>query len=287
VLNGVDGHANTNVWAVGQVGSGTLIERWNGSSWTVVPSPNPPGTSSAVFRAVKTLAGNNAWAVGHAQLSSGTFPHQTLITRWDGTRWGVVPSPSPDPIQNLLLAVDGVAANDVWAIGGIGHDGYEGLPVAGLVLRWNGTSWTRAAIPDADATFSTIELRDVVAVASNDVWVVGRAFHRQLFRTVPYVLHWNGQSWQHGTIPNPPDGRFDSVTALSPTKVYAFGNQPSGQTLVARWNGSTWSRETTPSRSGYNGLTDASATGTGTVWAVGLTYLDGVVGTLAIRTNDG
>ena len=57
-----------NAWAVGSYGNGTtdqtLIERWNGSAWKQVPSPDPGG--SAVFNILSGVAAtssSNAWAV--------------------------------------------------------------------------------------------------------------------------------------------------------------------------------------------------------------------------------
>jgi hypothetical protein len=194
-----------------------------------------------------------------------------------------VPSPSPDPTQNILRAVDGVSANDVWAVGGLGHDGYGGAPVGSLVLHWNGSAWSQVAIPSSGGAFSINELSDVVAVSATDVWAVGRAFSFQFFQEVPYLLHYNGVTWQHSTIPSPPAGRFNAVTALSATKVYAVGDGP----LIARWNGSTWTKETVPG-SGYRSLLAACALGPGTVWSAGIRAgSDFVFRTFAVRTTNG
>ena len=49
VLSGVTALAPNNVWAVGETNVGpiqTLIEHWDGTSWSVVPSPNSNGGSS-------------------------------------------------------------------------------------------------------------------------------------------------------------------------------------------------------------------------------------------------
>ena len=284
MFEGVDGDSGSNVWVVGSSGAGPLIERWNGSTWGVVPSPSPSGATAAALRGVKTLAPDNAWAVGTSSHSSGV-PTRTMIQRWNGTSWSIVPSPSPDGTQNLLRAVDGVAANDLWAVGGLGHDGYGGNPVASLVLRWNGSAWNQVTIPSSGGAFSVTQLHDVVAVSANDVWMVGEAFSFQYFQMVPYLLHFNGSTWQHATIPNPPLGRFNAVTALSATKVYAVGegNGP----LIARWNGSSWSRETVPGN-GYRNLLAACAVGTGTVWAAGIrSESDWVFRTHAVRTTNG
>ncbi len=60
-------------WAVGfQTGSGidaTLTEHWNGTTWTVVPSP-APGTLS-LLRSVRGTSPSDVWAVG--SYSDGTM----------------------------------------------------------------------------------------------------------------------------------------------------------------------------------------------------------------------
>lgn len=285
----VDGSASNNVWAVGMrsvpagggsVGAAPLTERWNGSAWSVTSSPTPSNATGAALEGVKTFSTASAWAVGN--YTASTAPHaRTLIERWDGTSWTVVPSPSPDPAVNLLSDVDGASADDVWAIGNVGNDGYGGT-VAGVVLHWNGSAWSQATVPGttSDGTLQVPTLQDVVAVASNDVWIVGRAFHFGLFRMVPIFIHWNGQNWQRGFVPNAPAGGFDGVSALSPTQVYAVGS------VIARWNGSTWTLEnaTIP-----GSLLDAAATGPGTVWAAGYRYDSALaqIRTLTMRTTNG
>jgi hypothetical protein len=285
-LGGVDGDAADNVWAVGAAGSAGLTQRWNGSEWTTVPSPGPAGASGASLSGVKSFGTGDAWAVGNAFVPSASPANRTLIQHWNGSTWDSVPSPSPDPVQNRLVAVDGVAPDDAWAVGGLGHDGYGGATVTALVLHWNGSSWTRVTVPTADSTFSVVELHDVVAASATEVWAVGQAFHRLTFRQVPYVLRWNGQTWQHTTIPGAPNGTFYGVSALSPTKVYAVG-ESNGRALVARWNGTAWAQETVPAPSSYNALLGSAATGTGTVWGVGLQMGGGAFRTLAMRTGNG
>jgi hypothetical protein len=286
ILYAVDASTAASAWAVGAVGSQALIERWDGSAWTVLPGPTPPGATNTELREVKAVTADDAWAVGTAFVPGASPSTRTLITRWNGAAWTAVPSPNPDPTRNLLVAVDSIAPDDAWAVGNIGDDGYGGGTVAGLVLHWNGSSWSRVTIPTGGG-FSIIELRDVVALAGNDVWVVGTAFSWSAFSFVPYVLHWNGQSWQHGSIPAPPAGGFHGVTALSATKVYAAGQKNSGQTLVARWNGATWMTESTPNPSGSSGLYDAAAAGPGTVWAVGDRTSNYNRRTLTLRATDG
>src|SRR5258706_507160 len=98
MLNAVAATSASNIWAVGDISDGTadrtLIERRTGSSWAVVASPNPvTGPADIdVLTGVAATSDSNAWAVG--TYSHGTVG-RTLIVRWDGASWKIVPSPSP------------------------------------------------------------------------------------------------------------------------------------------------------------------------------------------------
>src|SRR2546425_786649 len=68
------------IWAVGESQnatsgiSQTLIEQWNGSSWSVVSSPNPGSGSSpgdSLRGAAADLSSGQAWAVGQFTAASG------------------------------------------------------------------------------------------------------------------------------------------------------------------------------------------------------------------------
>src|SRR5690349_14028338 len=61
--------------------------------WNIVPSPNPLGTVYNPLNGVATVAENDVWAVGEAQLPNSAS--QTLTQHWSGTAWSIVPSPNP------------------------------------------------------------------------------------------------------------------------------------------------------------------------------------------------
>ncbi|MEU5877056.1 hypothetical protein [Spirillospora sp. NPDC047279] len=263
-LNDVDGTSATDVWAVG-----THVQRWNGSAWNVVPSP------SGFFGGVKTLSPAQAWAVG----SSGG---NTLTARWNGSAWSQVPSPSRPGTFNVLQAVDGASANDLWAVGHSIVDPGYGVEEA-LILRWNGSAWSIVPAPDRFAG-----LKGVVALAANDVWAVGERFSQQAVRFVPYAIHWNGTSWSRVEVPDPgvtAGSELNAVTALSPAKVYAVG-QSGARPFITRWDGTRWTIEPTPSVTGPT-LFGATSTGTGTVWGVGHRFTDIALRTLTVRTTNG
>jgi hypothetical protein len=282
-LRDVDATSAGNAWAVGFTNSSngnlTLTERWNGSAWSIVPSPSVSAQNHLL--GVKTLSAGNAWAVGSHNVP-GSLAFSTLTMRWNGSAWSVVPSPDTASFENHLSAIDGVAANDLWAVGHTRNGDYA--VAEPLVLHWNGSAWSIVPTPTAnDAT-----LEGVVALASNDVWAVGSMFSTSLLWHVPFALHWDGRSWSRVAVPSPTPqgGRLFGVAALSPTRVYAVGQAPGVPSLVLRWNGTGWAREATPT----TGTTwDAAAAGPGTVWAVGQRGNPnvGVGRTFTLRTTNG
>ena len=54
--------ATDDVWAVGLRGLGTLAIHWDGTAWTIVPTPTPEGIAD--LAAVVALATDDVWAVG-------------------------------------------------------------------------------------------------------------------------------------------------------------------------------------------------------------------------------
>ncbi len=274
-LNGVDGVASDDVWAVGAYSAKTLIEHWDGSQWRVVESPNADGSALNTLTSVDALSSNSAWAVGSYRTppSPGTNAvRKTLIERWDGTSWSVDKSPNPAPFGNSLLGVAATGPNDVWAVGWKITD--QGL--RSLILHYDGTAWTEAAAP----TVGTGEnvLTDISAVSANDIWAAG--YYDAGTQQKTLTLHYDGSSWS--SVPSASEGDGVSIlldiSASSPSDVWAVGleYQASLKHYVAsiqHWNGSTWSAVPT-AISGeylYEGAmySVAKVPGSSQVWAVG------------------
>ena len=123
LLTGVTAVAANDVWAVGYTittdGSNqpdrTLIEHWNGTSWSIVASPTV--ASNDTLTGVAARSATDIWAVGFRQDRSGAIPiNRTLTEHWNGSAWSVVASPNVGSNDNLLNAVAAVPG-DVWAVG--------------------------------------------------------------------------------------------------------------------------------------------------------------------------
>ena len=79
--------------ALGRPGK-TLVEHWNGTSWSIVTSPNPS-------RLRRRLAEQRVVCEHHELLAVGSYfdgsSGKTLVEHWNGTAWSIVPSPTPRP----------------------------------------------------------------------------------------------------------------------------------------------------------------------------------------------
>jgi hypothetical protein len=116
--------APDNVWAVGyytpepppaESSTLTLIEHWDGSSWTVVPSPNiKDGTYYPnQLYGITAVSATDIWAFGNHETPTGRV---TLLLHWDGTAWSLAPCPSPLNSDTLFGGVAPSPGN-VWLVG--------------------------------------------------------------------------------------------------------------------------------------------------------------------------
>jgi hypothetical protein len=95
----------------------SLVEMWNGTSWSIVPSPSMPSSDENVLNGVSCTDPANCVATGHWSDVNDTVD-QTFIERWDGTAWSIVPSPNTSPtLQNNLAGVTCSAGTQCFAMG--------------------------------------------------------------------------------------------------------------------------------------------------------------------------
>src|SRR5947209_4829204 len=64
-LNSIAALSSADIWAVGNVESQTLTMHWDGSQWSIVPSP-----SAGTLYGVAAVSSTNVWAAGY----TGDFP---------------------------------------------------------------------------------------------------------------------------------------------------------------------------------------------------------------------
>lgn len=280
-LAGVTAIAADSVWAVGSRNTTngllrTLIERWNGSQWAIVPSPNPLNFSSDqdLLAGVAAVSATDIWAVG-SHIINGT-QSQGLALHWNGRRWSVVPTPSTT-LGNALVGITAIATNNVWAVGTNGN--------ATLVEHWDGSQWSIVPSRNVPGAEEQI-LKGVTAVAANDIWAVG-SVEPQSGPTRTLTEHWDGSQWS--IVPSPNPGALNNVlngtTAIATNNVWAVGygdGAPAFGTLTEQWNGSQWQVIPSADASGqFNILTAVNAPAADNIWTVGYTQNVGLNQTLS------
>ena len=76
----------------------TLIEEWNGTSWSIVTSPNTSTTQANQLLAMSCTSTSFCMATG-LYVNGGGYS-QTLAEEWNGTSWSIVTSPDTSTTQN-------------------------------------------------------------------------------------------------------------------------------------------------------------------------------------------
>jgi hypothetical protein len=272
VLTSVDALSSTNAWAVGSSRTDTfrksLIQRWNGTSWTIVSSPNP-GTLGNSLLGVEATAPNDIWAVGWKNSGNGL---RSLLLHYDGTGWtegGAVPKVGTG--DNVLTGVSVVSSNDVWATGYY----VDGTQYKTLTLHYNGTTWSH--VPSPNGADGTSILMGVDASSPTDAWAVGFEYRAALDHYVASTQHWDGSGWTAFPSAISRDGTkesamFDVGKAPGTSQVWAVGragprlsigsNAADVETICPSGSSTATQAVQAPAQEGSGTPTDSSAQAT-------------------------
>jgi hypothetical protein len=245
-LYGVAAVASDDVWAVGgsdESGSAynSLVEHWDGTSWSIVPAASFPG----VLYAVAARGPDDVWAVG-----TENYPGRGLIEHWDGTTW----TATYLRFAALLRGVTAVGPRTIWAVGQrYGRRNPFGDTT--LTMRFNGNAWQQVSSPNPLSGNDTDQnwLTSISAVSTDDIWAVGRYGNHDLGPLDQTLIeHWNGSRWSVVPSLNPGGSTADNdlwgVVAVGPADVWAVGgvgaflNPEFSSPLSLHWDGSQWTQ---------------------------------------------
>jgi len=243
----------------------TMIQRWDGSAWTLVRSPDPSASDDVLY-GVDSLSASDAWAVGY-DLAGGY--HQALIEHWDGAAWRVVPAPRPGTRDSDLWGVTALGPADVWAVGNerTGAGSFRFRP---LVEHWNGAAWTLVRVPSPPLTGVGASLSGIAATSPRDIWAVGNYDTGARFQ--PLIEHWNGIRWSLIPAPAPGSALLSRISLSAPGNGWAVGIREgrgsASQALIEHWNGQHWTVAGSPMVNG-SALADVLALTPHLAWTVG------------------
>jgi hypothetical protein len=142
----------SDIWAVGYYQGGgspgwtALAMHWNGSQWTITPTPGVPGSTSTYLMGVSAHPAGDVMAVGYYYTNSTPSGSRTLAMRWDGSQWNLAPSLNVGSFNQF----DGVAtlsAGDFLAVGSTGDSYFGTLYYDTLAERYSDPCSTPTATP--------------------------------------------------------------------------------------------------------------------------------------------
>ncbi|SDL30655.1 hypothetical protein [Streptomyces indicus] len=120
-------------WLLGTRDGAQAVLRLDGRTWRDLPAP--PG---AVY-GLHIVAPDDVWAAGVANGGAA-------VSRWDGSAWQqTIVDGAPRAGVGTILAV---SPTEVWAGGTAGFiGGPPGRPIPPLLMRYDGQTWSRVALP--------------------------------------------------------------------------------------------------------------------------------------------
>lgn len=270
VVHAVDCVAADDCWSVGWVTSpGSLLpatEHWDGTSWSLISSPQQSGV---LLQSISCVATNDCWAVGQDEGSPDPSP--SFVIHWDGTAWTKFASP-----PSALFVVDCVSSSFCLA-GGNG---------ANTLLDWNGTSWvvdpaSVATIQQPSAGITAIDCN-----SASDCWSFAHD-----------VRHWDGVSWTVSLSSDDWDasiGRSVTPYALDTASISCSASDDcwavrlgdsSHLPASAHWDGLSWATTVLPAQSTVNQIEGIDCS-TGSCVAVGLSSAGSADAQTYIATTD-
>ncbi len=189
----------------------TVVERWNGTQWTVQSTPYPV---SYGLEDVSCTSATVCTAVGHKFDASNV--QVTLAERWNGAKWTVEATPNPSGTRDLHLSgVSCISATACTAVGDFYNVESELVTVA---ERWNGTQWT---IQTTQNPGPANELYSVSCTSATACTAVG--YGSASTREGNLAEQWNGTAWTVQTTPNPYGSWLNGVSCISAIACMAVG----------------------------------------------------------------
>jgi hypothetical protein len=211
-LNGVSCASRRSCTAVGMDGdpnSGTpfmLVERWDGSRWSIQPTPSAGGLDGALGD-VSCPSVTMCTAVG------ATAGDYVRVERWNGIAWSI--QPTPDVNVNGSSFFSGVSCASASACVAVGAEG-DSAGSFSVAEGWNGSRWSDQNAPFLDGD----QLNSVSCTSARVCTAVGSAGGGG-----PLAERWNGRHWSvQGTAAGVPGGSLSSISCTSKVVCVAVGN---------------------------------------------------------------
>jgi hypothetical protein len=137
----------------------TLIERWNGTTWSITTSPNSSAGHWNLLQGVSCASATSCVAVGYVADAGQSFA-DSLVERWNGTVWTVVASANrASSTETILVGVSCPTITSCFAVG-LSRPTTRSGRITTVVERSTGGAFTLQTSPNppgtADASLSGV-----------------------------------------------------------------------------------------------------------------------------------
>lgn len=240
--------------AVGQYGTAgvngalTLVEQFNGTTWSIVSSPNQTASYDGLYSVSCT---SSAFCVAVGSYDTGlvtrVYISDMLVEQLSGTTWSVDSSPSPGTNAN---GPESVSCTSSTACVATGYYTNTGDPAQTLVEQLSGTTWSLDSSPN-EVTTGTNVLQGVACTSSTSCTAVGFYVNTSgIGQTLIEQL--SGTTWaivsslNEGTGNNYPASVSCTSSTSCITVVQDYNTSGIIQTLIEQLSGTTWSVVSSP-----------------------------------------
>jgi hypothetical protein len=248
-MTGIAAIDSSHAWAVGSECPNTktclfrlAVDQWNGHLWTSMSLPHSLGPGSQAYGtpSVGATSPQNVWVL------TDTSGMTAYADHWTGTKWTTTALPGSVNVEATYV----LGTSNVWAFG-------WGQGLVPYAREFNGSHWVAHPTPVVVTHPSMVS-----AVSAHDIWVVGSTPLTAGTRTTE-TAEWTGTGWRVIHLNNL---HLAANTALDPNNISVFASAsnnvwiysglqgyntnagwvPIPGSVLAHWNGRTWTRVTVP-----------------------------------------
>lgn len=231
--------------------SAPYAQTWNGTSWTNISAGVPEGATAGELQSVDCVSLFETllcFAAGSYTKSGVT--KSLIVTGGTGGMTSVQETPNPEGASETVFK--GMSCKGAGACAAVGYSVKSGKKTAFVVGLNSESKWVTQTMPEpASATSS--ELLGVDCVATNFCVAVGSYSLSEKEPQWAWSATWDGTSWTLRTVAKPTGSLRSTLldvsceSSSSCTGAGAYRNSSNVQvSFVARWNGTSWSHQTSP-----------------------------------------
>jgi hypothetical protein len=246
-FSGISCASSAQCMAVGKVGDDPLTERWNGSTWSVLKTPEPVGSSQGSLQSVSCPSSSRCIAVGGYDTSGGGGSFADV---WNGTAWKLDSVENPEEASSAqLTSISCVSTVSCSAVGNYVSSEANGS----FGASWQGSSWTLQSIPQpGGGIVPTLQSDSCVRGGSSSKCVaVGDVAQSGVDNALVDDL--SGKVWKSEATPeiSIPIVSLNGASCSSTSECEAVGDDANSEQGLAQgiatvFDGTSWTLQQTP-----------------------------------------